>query len=100
MATHHDSSLSYMVHHEIMSSSKPSRYHDSIKVFDEISERMFQDDDLYNAVEMWRVRPQILYVEIQRMGYERVKTRVREVKRLSGIRNRGAFLMNGLRKMK
>jgi len=85
--------------YEIMDPNISSRYYD-IQIFDEISNQIWNTPVFTNAVLNWRVSSGALYQQCHRLGIDRVESEIKAVVPMCGIRNKGAYLLTRLRRLK
>lgn len=69
-------------------------------IFDELSEKLWNDHLFINAHLNWGVAPGILYKQADRVGYDRARDEIREVMKRSGIRSKGKYLRARLLNLK
>lgn len=68
----------------------------SVQIFDTISEKIYSDELFLHAQNNWTVLPQVLYNLSRALGTDRVRGEIHDVNKMSGIRNKGAYLKKRL----
>lgn len=76
-----------------------NRSHERLRVFDRFSTGISESDYLIFAMEKWGVDAGALYLQVRRLGIERVEDEFKFVNERKNVHSRGAYFLACLKKL-
>jgi hypothetical protein len=68
-----------------------------VRIFDDISAQIYTDPLFLNAINNWNTDPRCLYNFCRALSFDRVRAELKDISRMSGIRNKGGYLYRRLK---